>query len=268
MNNYPQINQDIIKLVKKYAVGLHKSFNLLIDIEDFEQELLMELLISLDKFDVKRGKLTSFVNRCLFTKAAGIHRKLMQNKRKTFLYTSPLYENMSQDVCDNTSFINVKGVRNLKNISCVETFSVRELSKLGETDLHDLSIKINEAFKWIKSLVEKFEQALATKYDEEAKKKLNENGADFGTCALKKGKFVVNIQMPKKVQWDQDILAKIYETTDPEMRKIFKLSYNIHEKDYAKLPGNMLELINPARMTTHGKVKIILSKEDETNENN
>ena len=43
--------------------------------------------------------------------------------------------------------------KKMKNISCIETLSVQELSKLSELDLHDLSEKISETHNWIKQLL-------------------------------------------------------------------------------------------------------------------
>ena len=97
----------------------------------------------------------------------------------------------------------------MKNISCIEILSVQELAKLSEADLVDLSDKISQTSAWIKQLVEKFDLALETKYTSEAKKKLNENGLDFGTCELNKKEYTVKVQLPKKVQWDQEILGKL-----------------------------------------------------------
>ena len=158
-----------------------------------------------------------------------------------------------------------EGVRKkMKNISCIETLSVRELSRLSETDLHDLSEKIAETHNWIKQLVEKFDMALVAKYSEEAKKKLHENGTDFGTCKLKKNGFVISVQMPKKVQWNQEILESIYNKIDSDIRKdIFKVNFSIDEKQFAKLGKIMTDAVSPARSTSYGKVKISINKTEE-----
>lgn len=161
--------------------------------------------------------------------------------------------------------LNEEEKKKMKNISCIETLSVRELSKLSETDLHDLSEKISETHNWIKQLVEKFELALTTKYSEEAKKKLRENGTDFGTCKLKRNGFVVSVQLPKKVQWNQEILEDIYNKTDSDIRKdIFKVTFSIDEKQFAKLGKIMIDAVTPARSTSYGKLKISINRDGDT----
>lgn len=151
----------------------------------------------------------------------------------------------------------------MKNISCIETLSIRELSKLSETDLCDLSEKISETSKWIKELSEKFEMALAAKYTEEAKKQLNGNGDDFGTCHLRKGRHIVTVQIPKKIQWNQEILAQLYAKLPPEDRKdIFKVIYSVSERDYAKSSYIMHEALEQARSSAYGKIKITISRKD------
>lgn len=309
MNSYPEINRDIVYLVRKYAIGLYRDFHGAIDVEDFEQELLFAVVVSLQQFDFKKGNILSFANRCLFTKSAEIKRSLLRDKRKAFLFSTPICEStirhdnychyaelldflppgfrkiaeeIQYGIVQNSSLSQEefetilkifkqakkkKGVH-MKNISCIETLSIRELSKLNEADLYDLSIKIDETSKWIKSLVEKFETALTTKYAEEARKKINEDNADFGTCKLQKGKYTVNVQMPKKVQWDQKILADIYSRNIPEAQNLFRVSYNIYEKDYARLSPALLQLVEPARTTVYGKIKVTVEENEATNENN
>ena len=149
----------------------------------------------------------------------------------------------------------------MKNISCIETLSVRELSKLSEVDLCDLSEKISETHNWIKQLVEKFEIALATKYSAEAREKLQESGTDFGTCELKKDAFTVTIQLPKKVQWDQKILKDMYKELSPKgLEDTFKVIYSIDERVYSKLDDVLRNYLSRARTTTYGKVKISINK--------
>lgn len=170
-------------------------------------------------------------------------------------------------ICNRTEFrtinkilnkiINGDGGKNMKNISCIETLSIRELSKLSEMDLNDLSQKISETHAWIKQLVEKFEMALAAKYSEEAKKKLHESGTDFGTCKLKKNGFVISVSIPKKVQWDQDILKTLYDKSSPNDRdEVIKVTYSVDERKYAKFPQALRDFLSPARTTTYGKEKI------------
>ena len=152
----------------------------------------------------------------------------------------------------------------MKNISCIETLSVRELSKLSEMDLHDLSEKISETHSWIKQLVEKFEMALATKYSGEARKKLHESGTDFGTCKLKRNGFVISVSMPKKVQWDQDILKALYEKAPIDDRsEMIKVTYGVDERKYAKFPQEWQDYLSPARTTAYGKEKISISEAED-----
>lgn len=152
----------------------------------------------------------------------------------------------------------------MKNISCIETLSIRELSKLSEMDLNDLSEKISETHSWIKQLVEKFEMALAAKYSEEAKKKLHESGIDFGTCKLKRNGFVVSVSMSKKVQWDQDILKALYEKApDDDKSEMIKVTYGVDERKYAKFPQEWRDYLAPARTTSYGKEKISINKAED-----
>lgn len=301
MNNYPGISPFIVALVKKYSKALFCQFDGQIDLEDFQQDLMIATIRSLEKFNPRLGFIEDFVNRCLLLKSKEIARNLHRQKRKTFLntyqletiqqcgteqniFTSAEINNLLDSLPEGlrrkvkhpnaltfntikkilSAVVNLEGVKKVKNISCIETLSVQELSRLSETDLHDLSEKIAETHNWIKQLVEKFDMALVAKYSEEAKKKLHENGTDFGTCKLKRNGFVINVQMPKKVQWNQEILETLYNRLDSDVRKeIFKVSFSIDEKQFAKLGKIMTDAVTPARSTTYGKVKVSINKNEE-----
>ncbi len=301
MNSYPGISPFIVALVKKYSKALFCQFDGQIDLEDFQQDLMIATIRSLEKFNPRLGFIEDFVNRCLLIKSREIARNLHRQKRKTFLNTYQ-FEAIQQYGTEQNIFasaeinnlldslpeglrkkvkhpntltfntikkilstvVNLEGVKKMKNISCIETLSVQELSRLSETDLHDLSEKIAETHNWIKQLVEKFDMALVAKYSEEAKKKLHENGTDFGTCKLKRNGFVVSVQLPKKVQWNQEILETLYNRLDFDVRKeIFKVSFSIDEKQFAKLGKIMTDAVTPARSTTYGKVKVSINKNED-----
>ena len=307
MNSYPGISPFIVALVKKHANALFWQFEQKIDLEDFQQELMIATIRSLEKFNPRLGFIEDFINRCLLTKSREIARNLRRQKRKTFLNTyqietiqqcgieqniyasaevnnlinllpKGLQEKVTYLRHSNPTGSNLKIIKKIlsavvclegekkkmKNISCIETLSVQELSRLSELDLHDLSEKISETHNWVKKLVEKFEMALTAKYAEEAKKKLHETGADFGTCKMKRNGFVVSVQLPKKVQWDQEILENLYNRLDPDVRKeIFKVNFSIDEKQFSKLSKIMTDAVSSARSTAYGKVKISISKADE-----
>lgn len=151
--------------------------------------------------------------------------------------------------------------KKVKNISCIETLSVQEIAKLSEEDLFDLSNKIGETYDWIKKLVDKFDTALTSKYLEEARTEINKKGSDCGTCKLQKKSFEVNVQLPKKVSWDQKILSNIYDKFDQEMRSnIFKVTFSVGEKEYSEMTDSMRQAFEPARTINYGKIKVAIKK--------
>ena len=310
MNAYPDINPNIVSLVRKYARNLENTFQFKIAAEDFEQELMLIVVIALKNYNPKNGVLNSYINNVLFRKTKDIIRYSFRQKRKIAFFEAEVIENITADKSKEnkldfelykellpTSLANflfylkqipanqlhkfihppnsqfklirkiLKGKKRtskMKNISCIETLSIRELAQLSEIDLFDLSSKINETSNWIKELKEKFERALRTKYEYEAKTSLNDSNKDFGSTKLTKGNFSVCLEIPKKVTWDQELLSNIYEKMDHEARReIFKVNYSIGEHEYSKLTDTVREAIAPARSTSYGKMKITISKEGE-----
>lgn len=192
MNEYPEINGTVVSLVRKYAQRMSAEYGGKIEVEDLEQYFMLNILSSLKRFDIKKGNLYSFVNKCLYSKEIQLNRDLRVDKRKVFLYsinydsieapkaetkeketnkknnpkTSQLLKLLpiglrslaknlakkesSNPVHQSDNFyvkvikrILISNINNLKeaplrNITYIETLSVRELSKLTETDLYDL----------------------------------------------------------------------------------------------------------------------------------
>lgn len=151
----------------------------------------------------------------------------------------------------------------LRNITCIETLSVRELSKLTETDLYDLQKKIAETSNWIKQLSQKFSLALSTKYQKEAKTKLNSVGNEISSCSFIKNGFLVFATLPKKVSWDQKKLEEIYEKMSPEERReFFTVSYTVPEETFLRANNNVQQKLEQARTTTYGNLKVIFENKN------
>ena len=87
MNSYPGISPFIVALVKKYSKALFCQFDGQVDLEDFQQDLMLATIQSLEKFNPRLGFIKNFVNRCLLMKSREIARNLNRQKRKTFLNT-------------------------------------------------------------------------------------------------------------------------------------------------------------------------------------
>lgn len=152
----------------------------------------------------------------------------------------------------------------MKNISCIETLSTCELYKLSDLDLRDLSNKVEESFNWVKGIKIKLEDAIQIKYENTARAELQQQKKDFGTVTINNGKFVIKTEISKKVVWNQNILADVFEKMEPEIRRdIFNVTYAIDEKKYARLQPNMQAAVNPARTTQPGKIKIIIKEKED-----
>ncbi len=189
---------------------------------------------------------------------------------ETLQYTKP--KSLQDAVSKNDLFLIRKILKNcfynknrskklMKNISCIEILSIQELTRLSEEDLYDLSIKVNETLDWIKKIADKLDTALISKYQKEAKASLNNIGIDFGTCNLPKKAFTVNVQIPKKIQWDQKILSLIYDKFDSQMRNnFFKVTFSVGEKEYSEMNENMKRVFDPARTANYGKIKVTIKK--------
>lgn len=83
----------------------------------------------------------------------------------------------------------------------------------------------------------------------------------FGVVNVMDGDFKVYATVDKKVTWDQDILAKLYESFDKPDEYI-KVSFEVSEAKYKAWPSNIKERFIKARTVKPGNMKITLEKKN------
>ena len=84
----------------------------------------------------------------------------------------------------------------------LELFEAREALKKQVADLRNDIKKIDDALK--------------EKYMDKARTLLSHSGKDFGTVTFHDGNIVIKAFVEKKVEWDQEALARIFDSMPPE----------------------------------------------------
>ena len=80
-----QIMSVIEKMVSAKARDLHLISHIPLDREDIQQELMLNVLKSLERFDIKHGNLLSFVKLILAKRAIDIQKATFADKRRIIL---------------------------------------------------------------------------------------------------------------------------------------------------------------------------------------
>ena len=81
-------------------------------------------------------------------------------------------------------------------------------------------------------------------------------GKETGTISLLISGVTVKQDIPKKVEWDQDILKDIYtkiKDADDDPALYIGVKYNVPEKNYSTFPAQVQAMLNPARTIKTGK---------------
>lgn len=87
----------------------------------------------------------------------------------------------------------------------------------------------------------------------------------FGSVSVDAGEYKLTFNTPKKVEWDQEKLAEIYEkiragNDNPE--DYIEISYNVPESRFKAWPAVIVEEFLPARTVKEGATSIKIERKD------
>lgn len=135
--------------------------------------------------------------------------------------------------------------------------TVAEVSALSVDVLAELQDRIAANERDAKILRDKFNEALLARYEETGRAKLKEKGLDTGTASIDSGPYVVAVNVPKRVEWDQSKLRQVVaqiqsEGGDPE--DYVKIEIDVPESKFKAWPKPLQARFEPARTVKHGKI--------------
>jgi hypothetical protein len=131
-------------------------------------------------------------------------------------------------------------------LGLLDESSVQEISNLPIQDLQALAARLKEAIETQDRRRKVLNEALRLRFEGTAKAMLNQEGKDTGTVRLQEGNTTVVANFRKKVDWDQELLAKIL-AEHPEHKADVKCALSLEERKYNNWPENLQKLFEPAR---------------------
>ena len=146
------------------------------------------------------------------------------------------------------------------------TLPVGEIADLPGDQLALLKQDADERLRSAKTLSDWLDGAIALKYGDQAQAARRAEGKDTGTVRLQDGPVTVVAELPKRVDWDQTMLANLVERiradgADPA--EYVDIAFSVPERKYTAWPKDIRQEFEPARTvrTSKPKFRLLLGEE-------
>ena len=142
--------------------------------------------------------------------------------------------------------------------------SVDQLAALPVEQKAEIFRNLDQAMDWLKRARAKFEAALESAYGERIKDERISVGKDFGIVHLRDGALHITADTPKRVSWDQKLLAEIAQRIAESGERVedyIDIEYFVPESRFNALPPAWRDGFAPARTAKPGKQSFKLSFE-------
>lgn len=141
-----------------------------------------------------------------------------------------------------------------------------ELAEYSPEMLLDLKKEAADALATAKANVDWIDRALDLRYSRTAVEARLAAGKDTGSVSFADGDIRVSVELPKKVEWDQEQLARIVErirAAGEDPSEFVEVSYRVSEAKYSAWPTSMRASFDSARLLKTGKPTFRLSLAEE-----
>jgi uncharacterized coiled-coil protein SlyX len=150
---------------------------------------------------------------------------------------------------------------NTPDINEVINLPVGEIALLPVDLLAALQREIDAAAKQMKAVTTRFNTALEVRFAARAAEERIASGKDTGTVRFDEGDFTIVADLPKRVDWDQAVLAAMVERirdADEDPAQYVEISFKVPERNYVAWPDAIRQGFEPARTVRTGTLKVTL----------
>lgn len=137
--------------------------------------------------------------------------------------------------------------------------SPQDIAQLPVELLAILQREVDERMAQVKAAKARLDGALTVRYAARAAEERRAAGKDTGTIRLIDGDFTVVVDLPKRVDWDQDRLAAMVErirAAGDDPAQYVEIAYKVPERNYTAWPDAIRASFEPARTVKTGTLKI------------
>ncbi|MBW7057637.1 hypothetical protein KY389_13240 [Paracoccus bogoriensis] len=157
-------------------------------------------------------------------------------------------------------------IRNRITLDDLPTMPVGDIAALPGDQLALLKQEADERLRAAKNLSDWLDGAIALKYGDQAQEARRAEGKDTGTVRLKDGPVTVVAELPKRIDWDQTMLAGLVEQiradgADPA--EYVDIAFSVSERKFTAWPHHIRQEFAPARTvrTAKPKFRLLLGEE-------
>lgn len=150
---------------------------------------------------------------------------------------------------------------NRPRLEAIRNLPIGEIAQLPTEHLALLQEDAAAAFDASKQLKEWVDSAIALRFADQAQALRREAGKDTGTVRFEQDGVTVVADLPKKVDWDQSLIAAVVERIrnsgdDPD--QYVEIAIKVPERKYTAWPDHIRRQFEPARTVKTGKPSISL----------
>ena len=150
---------------------------------------------------------------------------------------------------------------NAPTIDDLAMLSPQAVDDLDLPILAGLQAEIDAASRRLREARQRLDAGLERRYGARAAALRRAAGKDTGTVRFDDGGFTVVADLPKKVDWDQDRLARIVErirAAGDDPAQYVDIAIRVPERKYAAWPDAIRAGFEPARTVRTGALKVDL----------
>ena len=148
----------------------------------------------------------------------------------------------------------------------IHRMPVGQIAALPADQLALLKGAADEQLTQAKSVADWLDGAISLKYADRAQDTRQEAGKDTGTIRFEDDGVTVIAELPKRIDWDQALLAQIAEniaSAGEDPAEFIETKLSVSERKYGALPESWRKGFEPARTVRTGKPKFRLVLNEE-----
>ena len=157
-------------------------------------------------------------------------------------------------------------ISNHITLADIHRMPVGQIAALPADQLALLKGAAEEQLTQAKSVADWLDGAISLKYADRAQDTRQEAGKDTGTIRFEDDGVTVIAELPKRIDWDQALLAQIAEniaSAGEDPSEFIETKLSVSERKYTALPESWRKGFEPARTVRTGKPKFRLVLNEE-----
>jgi len=155
---------------------------------------------------------------------------------------------------------------NRPTLASIRSMPIADIAKFLAEHLALLQEEAAEALDAAKQIKERVDGAIALRFACLADAERRASGKDTGTVRFNRDGVLIVADLPKKVDWDQPLLAAVVErirAAGDDPSEYVDIAIKVPERKYGAWPDNIRAAFAPARTVNTGKQTFRLSLAEE-----